>query len=306
MIFYFSCILFLIQCKNCAVPKMSDFRWEGRFEGTWTFFTFFFFLSCATYRVCRLLIRPSISRCPAEYCSMTSFTSYGRNVSLNFLLATRNFKILQKTHTHTRDSLLTLHLEPLKSLAQHIRTFRRTVNLWENAGQLSNGAGDPENNKINHSHGDLIIHKQPHKGSGVASHQAMWIYCDDDNISKRHLLISTCCFSKSADSNVWHTHTHTHTPLSFPLFLLFSQFDSHVVATGEQQLLRVPSAHSSSSPPTCGGITRRNVDPAVLRPASTSLTTSSEGVRRHEGWGGGGGGSGGCARDNGKGAEEGS
>ena len=75
-----------------------------------------------------------------------------------------------RKHTHTRDSLLTLHLEPLKSLAQHIRTFRRTVNLWENAGQLSNGAGDPENNKINHSHGDLIIHKQPHKGSGVASH----------------------------------------------------------------------------------------------------------------------------------------
>lgn len=78
----------------------------------------------------------------------------------------------------------------------------------------------------------------------------MWIYCDDDNISKTHLLISTCCFSKSADSNAWHTHTqarshtHTHTPLSFPLFLLFSQFDSHVVATGEQQLLRVP-AHTA-------------------------------------------------------------
>ena len=50
----------------------------------------------------------------------------------------------------------------------------------------------------------------------------MWIYCDDDNISKRHLLISTCCFSKSADSNVWHTHTHTHTHLwAFPCFCSF-------------------------------------------------------------------------------------
>lgn len=47
-----------------------------------------------THRVCRLLIRPSMSRCPAEYCSMTSFTSYGRSVSLNFLLATRNLRIL--------------------------------------------------------------------------------------------------------------------------------------------------------------------------------------------------------------------
>lgn len=47
-----------------------------------------------THRACRLLIRPSMSRCPAEYCSMTSFTSYGRSVSLNFLLATRNFRIL--------------------------------------------------------------------------------------------------------------------------------------------------------------------------------------------------------------------
>lgn len=47
-----------------------------------------------THRVCRLLIRPSMSRWPAEYCSMTSFTSYGRSVSLNFLLATRNLRIL--------------------------------------------------------------------------------------------------------------------------------------------------------------------------------------------------------------------
>ena len=47
-----------------------------------------------THRACRLLILPSMSRCPAEYCSMTSFTSYGRSVSLNFLLATRNFRIL--------------------------------------------------------------------------------------------------------------------------------------------------------------------------------------------------------------------
>lgn len=48
------------------------------------------------YRVWRLLILHSMSRWPAEYCSMTSFTSYGRNVSLNFRLATWNFIILFK------------------------------------------------------------------------------------------------------------------------------------------------------------------------------------------------------------------
>lgn len=42
-------------------------------------------------------MRQSMSRCPAEYCSMTSFTSYGRNVSLNFFFATWNFMIL---HAH--------------------------------------------------------------------------------------------------------------------------------------------------------------------------------------------------------------
>lgn len=50
--------------------------------------------------VCRLLILPSMSRCPAEYCSITSFTSYGRNVSLNFRLATRNLRILHPCNTH--------------------------------------------------------------------------------------------------------------------------------------------------------------------------------------------------------------
>lgn len=48
------------------------------------------------YRVWRLLILHSMSRWPAEYCSMTSLTSYGRNVSLNFRLATWNFIILFK------------------------------------------------------------------------------------------------------------------------------------------------------------------------------------------------------------------
>jgi hypothetical protein len=46
------------------------------------------------YRVWRLFILQSMSRWPAEYCSMTSFTSYGRNVSLNFRFATWNFIIL--------------------------------------------------------------------------------------------------------------------------------------------------------------------------------------------------------------------
>lgn len=57
-----------------------------------------------SHLICRLLILPSISRCPAEYCSITSFTSYGRRVSLNFLLATRNFRILHshETQKHVR------------------------------------------------------------------------------------------------------------------------------------------------------------------------------------------------------------
>ena len=64
-----------------------------------------------THRACRLLIRPSMSRCPAEYCSMTSFTSYGRSVSLNFLLATRNFRILRG-----RESQRTFFSSPLSVL----------------------------------------------------------------------------------------------------------------------------------------------------------------------------------------------
>ncbi len=63
------------------------------------------------------------------------------------------------------------------------------------------------------------------------------------------------------------------------------------------------SVHSSSSPPTsrCGGITPRNVDPALLHPPNASLTAPSARVGpvgRHTG------GSGGCARDNRKGVEE--
>lgn len=52
-----------------------------------------------SHLICRLLILPSMSRCPAEYCSITSLTSYGRRVSLNFLLATRNFRILRHRST---------------------------------------------------------------------------------------------------------------------------------------------------------------------------------------------------------------
>jgi len=35
-------------------------------------------------------MRLSISQCPAEYCSITSLTSYGLNASLNLRLATKN------------------------------------------------------------------------------------------------------------------------------------------------------------------------------------------------------------------------
>lgn len=44
---------------------------------------------------CRLLMRDNISKCPAEYCSMTSITSYGRRLSLNFRLDTKNRITLQ-------------------------------------------------------------------------------------------------------------------------------------------------------------------------------------------------------------------
>lgn len=61
------------------------------------------------------------------------------------------------------------------------------------------------------------------------------------------------------------------------------------------------TAHHHHPHPDVGGITPRNVDLALLYSANTSLTTSSARVGpagRHAG------GSGGCARDNGKGAEE--
>ena len=42
-----------------------------------------------TYLNCKFLIRLNISTCPAEYCSMTSLTSYGRKASRNLRLATK-------------------------------------------------------------------------------------------------------------------------------------------------------------------------------------------------------------------------
>ena len=57
-------------------------------------------ISQSLYLVCRLLMRHSMSKWPAEYCSITSFTSYGRSVSLNFFLATWNFIILQEKQRH--------------------------------------------------------------------------------------------------------------------------------------------------------------------------------------------------------------
>lgn len=45
---------------------------------------------------CRFLMRDSMSRWPAEYCSITSITSYGRRLSLNFRLDTRNRMTLER------------------------------------------------------------------------------------------------------------------------------------------------------------------------------------------------------------------
>lgn len=44
---------------------------------------------------CRFLMRESMSRWPAEYCSITSITSYGLKLSLNRLLDTRKRIILR-------------------------------------------------------------------------------------------------------------------------------------------------------------------------------------------------------------------
>lgn len=50
---------------------------------------------------CRFLIRANMSRCPAEYCSMTSITSYGRRLSLNLRLDTMNLMMLRdREFTH--------------------------------------------------------------------------------------------------------------------------------------------------------------------------------------------------------------
>lgn len=49
---------------------------------------------------CRLLMRDNMSKCPAEYCSMTSITSYGRRLSLNLRLDTKNRITLQRWIHH--------------------------------------------------------------------------------------------------------------------------------------------------------------------------------------------------------------
>lgn len=94
---------------------------------------------------------------------MTSFTSYGRSVSLNFLLATRNFNILQKC-TNAAGLLLSVLGEPLKEPhAAHPRIWTNSKPLGKT--QPSNYVGAPEDNKINYTQSDLIIQKQPHKES---------------------------------------------------------------------------------------------------------------------------------------------
>lgn len=109
--------------------------------------------------------------------------------------------------------------------------------------------------------------------------------------SPRHICLSVLAVSANPQTVMRDTHTqarsHTHTHTSelslvSALFSVWQPRCCHWWTTAAPS----PSAHSSSSPPTCGGITCRNVDPAVLHPAGTSLTTSSAGVRHHEGGGG--------------------
>lgn len=70
--------------------------------------------------------------------------------------------------------------------------------------------------------------------------------------------------------------THAHMPLAPPSPFLLCQCDSHTGATGGPQLLRLPVDASSPSTSRCGGShTPRIVEPAVLYPANTSMTTSA-------------------------------
>lgn len=156
---------------------------------------------CKTYRICRLLMRPNISRCPAEYCSMTSFTSYGRSVSLNFLLATRNFKILHK-NTNTPDSLLTLLREPLKSLAQHIHIYGRTVNLWKMRDSYQMMRETLRITRLITVRVTLSFTNSPIKRAESPPTKPCEYIVMMTTSPRDICFISTCCFSKSTDSNV--------------------------------------------------------------------------------------------------------
>lgn len=174
---------------------------------------------------------------------MTSFTSYGRSVSLNFLLATRNFNILQKC-TNAAGLLLSVLGEPLKEPhAAHPRIWTNSKPLGKT--QPSNYVWAPEDNKINYTQSDLIIQKQPHKES--CPHP--WLNLV--NVPKRwqHLLqdiclwaFADCCFSKSVLHNVRltshfffypHMTAVTVPPLNHSRFLLQRGQRSTTSAKGE-------------------------------------------------------------------------
>ena len=78
---------------------------------------------------CRLLMRDNISKCPAEYCSMTSITSYGRRLSLNFRLDTKNRITLQGwiDHEFQTEAILPVPISPCLLPSKQLQDY----SLWE-------------------------------------------------------------------------------------------------------------------------------------------------------------------------------
>lgn len=150
---------------------------------------------------------------------------------------------------------------------------------------------------INYSQSDLIIHKQPHKERGVTRPTKPCGYIGMMTTSPRDICSWVLAVSANPQIVMGNTLLSELSPVP-ALFSVWQPCWCHWWTTAAPS----PSAHSSSSPPTslCGGSTPRNVDPALLHPGNTSLTTSSARVSRV---GRNAGASGGCASYNGKGGK---
>lgn len=100
------------------------------------------------YDVLHIIWPQRLLKLPLGHEELQDPTEIHKHTGLTVIARMRTFKEPRAAHPH-----LWTYSKPLK-----------------NAGQLSNDAGDPENNKINYSLSDLIIHKQPHKESRVTTY----------------------------------------------------------------------------------------------------------------------------------------